>query len=361
MKNKIVISGYYGFKNLGDEAILAGIIHSLRKVNKNLDITVLSRNPCFTEKNFAVKAVQRNNYKKILKVISGNDLFISGGGSLLQNITGWKSIPYYLGLTLAAQIMGKKTAFYAQGIGPIKGFKWRKILKWVANKTDVITVRDENSFNLLKKSGVKIENMKITTDPVFSLQNKNFKLSSEFQFLSKYDNIIGVSVRPWANNDYLSILAEEVNSFAEKINAFILIIPFHFLEDFETSKRFKSELTVPAKVLSSYYDPEQILSIYKKINILVGVRLHSIIFAVLQYIPFIPISYDPKVDSFLHSFNLIKPLAINNFDNTKFRKKLKQIWNNRDVFYNKDIKMKIKNNKNISLQNAEMIVQLLEE
>lgn len=151
--SKIIISGYYGFENTGDEAILLGIISNIRAVNKPVDICVLSRRPEITASRYGVRAINRNNFRAIIQEIKRCDLFLSGGGSLLQDITGWKSIPYYLGLVLIAQLMGKKTAFYAQGIGPVRGTLGRLLIKFVGNRTDLITVRDEASKELLVELG----------------------------------------------------------------------------------------------------------------------------------------------------------------------------------------------------------------
>ncbi|MFP4016800.1 MAG: polysaccharide pyruvyl transferase family protein [Halanaerobiales bacterium] len=118
--HRYLISGYYGFDNNGDEAILMSIVAALQSINKEIKITVLSANPSVTAGRYNIEAVNRNKFTDIIMAIRNSDLFISGGGSLLQDVTGWKSVPYYLGQVIIAQMMGKKTAFYAQGIGPVK-------------------------------------------------------------------------------------------------------------------------------------------------------------------------------------------------------------------------------------------------
>ena len=117
--NKIVLSGYYGFDNIGDEAVLFSIITALRKEIKDVHITVLSNNPDKTKALYGVESVNRWDIKAVARSIKESDLLISGGGSLLQDVTSSKTIPYYLAIVKIAQFYKKKVVFYSQGIGPV--------------------------------------------------------------------------------------------------------------------------------------------------------------------------------------------------------------------------------------------------
>ncbi len=367
---KIIISGYYGCKNLGDEAILAGIIHSLRKVNNNLEITVLSGAPSFTEKSYNVKSVGRSDYKNIIQEISQAELFISGGGGLLQNVTGWKSIPYYLGLSLMAQLYGKKTVFYAQGIGPVKGAIWPKIIKMVADNTDLITVRDPESRAFLENIGIRQPPVKVTADPVFIFADESFKNYSEYDL--NYDffsekNVIGVCLRPREDSDnrYLNKLSEAVNEIAQSIDAFIVIIPFHSNQDCEISKDFKKKLTVPSLVINDYFSPQKMLGFFNKLDLVIGVRLHSLIFSAINFVPFLALSYDPKIDVFMDILDLNQAVSIEKLEKEYYKKNrlkeiIKNIWYNRDNFYDQNLQMKIKKLHKLALENAKMVNDLLE-
>ena len=70
--NKIVISGYYGFNNIGDESILTAIISNIRENIDNIDITVLSKDPELTSKKHKVDAINRKSMLTIIKEIFGN-------------------------------------------------------------------------------------------------------------------------------------------------------------------------------------------------------------------------------------------------------------------------------------------------
>ncbi|NLK01375.1 MAG: polysaccharide pyruvyl transferase CsaB, partial [Clostridia bacterium] len=142
---RVVLSGYYGFQNAGDEAILYSIIKALRKVSPDIEMLVLSNSPSETSLRHGVEAANRWCIKEIYSEIRKSDLFISGGGSLLQDVTGLKSLVYYLGIVFLAKLLGKPVMFYAQGIGPINSFIGRVLTKIAADRVDLITVRDENS------------------------------------------------------------------------------------------------------------------------------------------------------------------------------------------------------------------------
>ena len=92
---RVVLSGYFGFDNVGDEAILFSIIRALRKLEPSVDITVLSNNPAETAATYGVETVNRWNIGEVRAALKSADGLISGGGSLMQDATSWKSIPYY--------------------------------------------------------------------------------------------------------------------------------------------------------------------------------------------------------------------------------------------------------------------------
>ena len=118
---KILISGYYGFSNAGDEAMLTAIVTSLKQQAPQVELTVISGHPEVTARLHPVKAIHRFNLWGILRAMAGTDLLLSGGGSLLQNVTSRMSLYYYLSIIGLAGLLGKKIMLFAQGIGPIRG------------------------------------------------------------------------------------------------------------------------------------------------------------------------------------------------------------------------------------------------
>lgn len=149
---KIVISGYYGFHNSGDEAVLQSILIALQQhaqaAGIEIEPIVLSIDPEWTSATYGVKSVHRMKLVEVRQAIYESSGLISGGGSLLQDVTGSKSIPYYLGIIKLAQWMGKPTFIYAQGIGPVNRKLFHPLIKSVFRKCTYISVRDEQSREL---------------------------------------------------------------------------------------------------------------------------------------------------------------------------------------------------------------------
>ena len=114
---KVLISGYYGFKNFGDEAILSVLVNHLK--SKDANITVLSSDPEYTKSVYNVNSINSFDLKQVIKELKKTDILISGGGSLLQDATSLKSLIYYTGIIAVAKLFNKKIIIFAQGIGPV--------------------------------------------------------------------------------------------------------------------------------------------------------------------------------------------------------------------------------------------------
>lgn len=305
---KILISGYYGFNNIGDEAILKGLLDGIRKKLSPVDILVLSKFPDFTAKKHDVRAINRINIFKLLREMRSMDLLVSGGGSLFQDVTSKRSIAYYIGIIwLAKKIFGKKVMIYSQGIGPVQKRYNRFLLGRMLSCVDVINVRDEKSKLELIRLGVSKEIL-VTTDTVFNIERPGPKRGKNI--LEKMDKArdkpyIGISVRYWQENN------ERIKTETAKLCEMIVrhcgyrpvLIPFHFHEDLKLMKEIHASLDENLKkevlIMEDYLYVEDYLSLIGHMDIMVAMRLHGLIFAVLMGVYPIGISYDPKIQSFM--------------------------------------------------------------
>ena len=181
---KILLSGYYGFDNAGDDAVLFAIVQALREMVKDGKITVLSNQPEKTAKEFGVNAVNRWGKKEIFRAVRNCDVLISGGGSLLQDVTSKNGILYYLGIIKLAQMLGKKVMVYAQGIGPIREPRNRKLTAKILNKVQAITVRDFESRTELLEMGVYREVL-VAVDPVLGVDTAQIDAALGIELLQK--------------------------------------------------------------------------------------------------------------------------------------------------------------------------------
>ncbi len=330
---RIVLSGYYGFDNAGDEALLTAISNSLRAVDKTFEITVLSGNPERTAMVHGVRAVSRINPLVLIRELSRADLLISGGGSLLQDVTGPLSIPYYLGIVVLAKILGTRVVFYAQGIGPVNRKLSRYLIKLVANRVELITLRDGESAELLKSIGVYRPPVYITADPVFSLRPTEEEVRNAESYLAqlglkKDQGIIGISIRPWETFSDRQI-AELLDRAAE-LGYPLLFIPLQHPVDLEYSLRIKNLMKSPATVVESQFSSTGLMGIISHLRLMIGMRLHSLIFSACVGTPFEGISYDPKVEAFLKQFNKSPLFDGQAFDPELAVAKLEQALSDRD-------------------------------
>lgn len=293
---RIVLSGYYGFDNVGDEAILYAIIHALKEYHPQIIITVLSNNPQQTSVDYGVEAVNRWKLKEVYDALKQSDGLISGGGSLLQDETSSKSIPYYAGVIKIATFLKKPVFVYAQGMGPFKNKLNRWLVRHTLQSVTLLTVRDIQSKELLQSIGIT-RTIDIVPDPVIGIDTSAFQ-SNWKALMELNDPILSVSIRKWSDDlNYLNKVAEALDELSLK-GYRIVLVPMHGEHDYKTSKKVESIMKQPVLISDADSSIQEKIAIIKSSSILIGMRLHALIFASITSTPFVALSYDPKVDSF---------------------------------------------------------------
>ena len=222
---KILLSGYYGFDNAGDDAVLFAIVQALREIIPDVDITVLSNQPEKTAQQFGVKAVDRWGKTSLPKAIKDCDVLISGGGSLLQDVTSKNGILYYLGVIKLAQMMRKKVIVYAQGIGPVNEPRNRALVAKILNKVQAITVRDFDSRRELMEMGVRM-----VSEQLYDEDNP-----AEQQF---FRSVNGYLLRKWKERDTQGMEDDEGIEIRENAAVAIVDIAEDINEKLEVIKEY---------------------------------------------------------------------------------------------------------------------------
>lgn len=323
MKN-IVISGYYGFNNTGDEAMIETMSTLLAK--RDCSLTVLSSNPDRTKELYNVRAYNRYKLGEVIKAIKKADLVISGGGTLFQDITSKKSIWYYLGIVKIAQLFRKKVIVAYQGMGPIDTKLYRRMTKHILNKKSVkfIGLRDNQAIEYAKEMGIKEDKIVFSSDMIFMMkppaQERVDKIIKDNVLnLQDGQKLIGLSVRGWKDKDRTDNIAEACDLICERYNARIVFFPFHKPKDAEISKviMHKMKHEDMAVLMPNRYLPSEILGAMGRMDVNIGVRLHSLIFSAVSNVPTIGISYDPKIDGFLDMINSNAVCTYEEFDSKK--------------------------------------------
>ena len=149
----LLLSGYFGCGNLGDDAILLGFVEGLK--NTPHDLTVLSGNPDDTFRNYGFRSVPRKDMKSVREAIERCDALVYPGGSIFQDVTSFKSVAYYSQLVKWAKGANKKVVLLGQGVGPLTGFLGKGAARSAFNSADAIAVRDPQSLSTLKSLGPK--------------------------------------------------------------------------------------------------------------------------------------------------------------------------------------------------------------
>lgn len=362
--NKLVISGYYGFNNLGDESILTAIIANLKDSIDNIDITVLSQNPKLTHDKHKVRAISRKNPIKIIKEIRNCDLLISGGGSLLQDVTSNRSILYYLFIMFIGILFKKRVMVYSQGIGPINRPINKSLTRMVLNKVDFITLRDHKSEEVLRDMKIKNKNICITADPVIGLKKRNTKAGKELLLQTElWDNnkpTIGFALRGRdRDNNLVDVISRVSDEIIDEMGVNIAFIPFHLGEDIKVLNEIQGKMKNKAIFFKEKYNLDQMLSIMGNLDLLVGIRLHSLIFSAVMNTPMTAISYDPKIDNFMES---IEEPVFCNVDELNYDILLEEIKEkiNREEEYKSRLEKKVNSLKKRLSENENIILSLLD-
>ncbi|MBU0672140.1 MAG: polysaccharide pyruvyl transferase CsaB [Candidatus Margulisbacteria bacterium] len=302
---KVLISGYYGFGNVGDESVLQAIVAGLRQAEPEIKITVLSASPKVTQELNNVKSIHRYKWLKLLQKMIKTDVFISGGGTLFQDVTSSRSFWYYLGLVLLAKLLFKKVMVMAQGFGPLQGRFNRLMARLILNRVNLITVRDSESFEALKQLGIKRPKMQVTADPSFILKEPRLEdgrrvLSLEAVRLDR--PLLGIAVRSVPKKDeerLYKTLSEVVDWLARTYNYAPVFILYECPQDMGESSKVSNHMLQKSNVIFRICRPDEMLSVVANFDLLIGMRLHSLIFAAINQVPMLGISYDPKVEAFM--------------------------------------------------------------
>ncbi|KAB8126744.1 polysaccharide pyruvyl transferase CsaB, partial [Gracilibacillus oryzae] len=272
------------------------IIQSLREIDPEIDLTVLSNDPTSTAAKHQVQAVNRWQLKDVSNVLKKADGLISGGGSLLQDKTGLKSVPYYSGIMRIAKFHKKPVFIYSQGIGPVDHPLSKWIVKSTLNKVDQITVRDRDSQQLLTSLGLKKDSI-IVPDPVFGLDARTFS-SSWGEGVGLSGRFVTVSVRDWPSDQPFKVHIAGCLDNLVRDGYGVVFVPFHGEDDYRSSNEVAGLMEEHSYVMKTDVPMDEKIAVIGQSDLLIGMRLHSLIFASIVYTPFVALSYDPKVDSF---------------------------------------------------------------
>lgn len=311
---KVLIYGYYGFKNLGDELILSKIIEDIKSIDSKAEITVCTGDVDYTRRIHGISGINRFSPDALEDAVKDSDVVVVGGGGLMHeyfgidikdifNHFGYKVAAYAIP-ALMAKSLQKPVFYWCHGVGPIFTEEGRNFTRWFYTLSDFTTLRDEDSYAILKKIYPEVKNVYIDTDPVMSLDVSRFVKPLPFEF--PQDRVkIGINIRPWLG---IEGIIENISAALRELyeeNKDIVIVPIPFDLDLSQDQKILRKLvaSMPEGSVFEYgleklETPEEVISLMNRIDFFIGMRLHSIIVSSLLKIPTLSISYDLKTDKF---------------------------------------------------------------
>ena len=294
----IVVSGYYGFGNLGDEAILAVLCEDLVSIGiPRQNIAVLSSNPTSTRQCHGVQSVPRSDFGEIWQMLGRARCFVSGGGSLLQDVTSKRTIPYYLGLAELALIRNVPVVIYGQGLGPVSTKSYGRWIKRIFQRCAGFTVRDQASAQFLEGLGVDVPQEAVTADPVFQWA----KLPWKPKQLPSQPRVL-INIRPYDNwLDHKAAWIQVVEQLCCE-DCYVDFIPLG-PGDIEIGRDLQSH--IPDLKLLPQVDFESSDRVFSQAHLCLSMRLHGVIFSALNGVVPLGINYDPKVEAITKQLGVV--------------------------------------------------------
>ena len=302
-KQSVLVCGYYGFSNAGDDAILESIKQSVEQISDEIELTVLSNDPQLTQRQHDLKAVNRFRVDQVVSALRKSDLLLFGGGSLIQDTTSTRSLLYYLAIIHLAKRMRKPVMLYANGIGPVHKTENRARVKRAVEKAALVTLRDHDSAQELREMGVKQPELQVTADPVFRFELDKAQNSRELLKdcgIPESSAFVAVSVREWSRaQKFPELLAQLCDYLREKHGLEVLFLLMQPENDLAVTQRVRKAMKQPSYLLEGYRAPGELMGVLGKAKLCLAMRLHTLIFAAKMAVPTMGLVYDPKVESYL--------------------------------------------------------------
>lgn len=307
---RVLISGYYGYGNLGDEAILAATAAMFRAKAPDVELLALSANPANTEHWHGVRAVPRFGLSTLWASLKSADLFLQGGGGLLQDVTSWRSPLYYTGQLVAARLAGTPAMLWAQGIGPLTGAFARQTVRLALKGVAAGSVRDAESVAELQRLGMPADRIALTADPVLMLPPADPSAADPILTQAGLDPrrpFIAIAIRPWQSwyERQLKSFTAVISQLANQEGVQVLMVAFQHSVDRhladEAAYCIGSRPAGAAPRVGALTWPisaPEMMAVLGRAQFVVGMRLHSLIMAAAMGVPALGLVYDPKVEAF---------------------------------------------------------------
>lgn len=355
----VMLCGYYGRHNLGDDMSLKALAINLSKVCGVDKKVVITTDATATPTDDGTVFIHRFNLPKIYKYMKQSKMFILGSGSILQDATSSRSMVYYLHVLKKALSLCQRTMLYSNGIGPIHRTKHRQKATLLLNKVMRIVVRDKKSLEYLREMGVRNPAVELAADETFTMEKNLFLREYPLENSKKY---LGINLR-YLNIDeqFISEFAKFIDFAAKKYSLTPLLLPVQYEQDIPVLKRVSDKLKCDHVLITQKLEHEKTLSILSQCEVSVLERLHAIIFTSIFGKPYLAIDYDPKVRSLCNELGVKQyMIGLGEFSAKTASEMFSDIMQNKDEIVNM-LQKTVATKRELALLNAKAAKELLEE
>lgn len=298
-RGRAILCGYYGYGNMGDDALLRATIGRVRSELGDCPITALTRKGYRDEASFGVRCIRRTSFLAVRRELKEADILIYGGGTLLQDTTSFRSLLYYTALLKMAQRRGIRTELWANGLEEPHSLLGRRMIQSVLRDCATIGLRDARSVALAKE---------LLGEGAVTAPTRQADLALEtppcdrgrLHFLRDYYGLRGVggyaivAVRGGVPRGYARIFQEWVAMLrAEGVT--LLFVPMLPKEDLTASLRLCRSL---GGRMACGLGASDFVGLASESRLVCGMRLHALVFAASAHAPFVGFGGDAKIESF---------------------------------------------------------------
>ncbi|MDO4952976.1 MAG: polysaccharide pyruvyl transferase family protein [Synergistaceae bacterium] len=288
----VLVLGYYGFGNLGDELLAEAVVRNLVSAGIQREkIVLLSADPQKSESRTGVKCYNRWNLGTVSALLKQSKSFLLGGGGLFQDVTSVKSCGYYWWVVRAAKMSGTKIWAVSQSVGPLKSMLGKYFTKNALKNCAYLSVRDRKSSALLDSIGV--ESYETAPDLVMDIQ-----------FTEKHcggDTLL-LNLRP--GYDAAAESAVRIANFTAKRNKLKIIGVAFAREDQVYLENLQADDKIKLRDIVLCETAEAFEKLAVNASQAVGMRLHFAELCALASLPAAMSAYDPKVAAFCEEWKL---------------------------------------------------------
>lgn len=205
-----------------------------------------------------------------------------------------RSLAYYCAMLMLAKLLGNKSVVLSNGIGPLHGRLAERMARRTLLSADYVSVRDMDSFlKVISLTGGRVC-PSLSADPVFLLSDEAFNKKERKGLLECGAQYAAVALNG-RDGSLNCVISKAVGEYCRLRGLFPVFVPMDMKTDADAAREGAK---ISGGVMLGDVDRERLCRVLKNASLAVGSRLHFLVFALLMDAPFVPLSSDPKVESF---------------------------------------------------------------